>query len=36
MLPFAVIFALVRIPMLVIWMLLGWPLGPGAPLEYTP
>jgi aminobenzoyl-glutamate transport protein len=36
MLPFAVVFALVRIPMLVIWMLLGWPLGPGAPLEYTP
>lgn len=36
MLPFAVVFALVRIPMLVAWMLLKWPLGPGAPLNYTP
>jgi aminobenzoyl-glutamate transport protein len=36
MLPFAVVFALVRIPMLVGWMLLKWPLGPGAPLTYTP
>jgi p-aminobenzoyl-glutamate transporter AbgT len=26
----------VRIPMLVAWMLLKWPLGPGAPLTYTP
>ncbi len=36
MLPFAIVFAVARIIMLVIWMLLGWPLGPGAPLEYVP
>lgn len=36
MLPYAVIFAIARIVMLVIWMLIGLPIGPGAPLEYTP
>ncbi len=36
MLPFAIVFAIARILMLVIWMLLGLALGPGAPLEYTP
>lgn len=36
MLPYAIAFALVRIPMLVIWLLLEWPVGPGAPLTYTP
>jgi aminobenzoyl-glutamate transport protein len=36
MLPFAVVFALVRLPMLVVWVWLGWPVGPGAPLHYTP
>jgi aminobenzoyl-glutamate transport protein len=36
MLPFAITFALVRIPMTIIWMLLGLPLGPEAPLYYNP
>ena len=36
MLPYAVLFAIARIIMLVIWMLLGLPLGPGAPLDYVP
>jgi aminobenzoyl-glutamate transport protein len=36
MLPYAVLFAVARIIMLVFWMLLGLPLGPGAPLDYTP
>jgi aminobenzoyl-glutamate transport protein len=36
MLPYAIVFAVVRIVMLVIWMLLGIPVGPGAPLEYMP
>lgn len=36
MLPYAVVFAIARIIMLVIWMLVGLPLGPGAPLEYVP
>ncbi len=36
MLPYAVVFAVVRIVMLVFWMLLKIPVGPGAPLEYVP
>lgn len=36
MLPYAVAFALVRIPMMVIWLWLEIPVGPGAPLTYTP
>lgn len=36
MLPFAIIFALVRIPMLIAWILLELPLGPDAPLYYNP
>ena len=32
MVPYSVIFLIGWIIMLVIWMLLGWPLGPGAPL----
>ncbi len=36
MLPYAVVFAVVRIVMLVIWMLLKIPVGPGAPLDYVP
>jgi aminobenzoyl-glutamate transport protein len=36
MLPYAVIFAIARIVMLVIWMLIGLPIGPGAPLDYVP
>ncbi|MBD3220967.1 AbgT family transporter [bacterium] len=36
MLPYAIVFAIARIVMLVIWMLIGLPIGPDAPLEYTP
>ncbi|MDZ7763667.1 MAG: AbgT family transporter [Melioribacteraceae bacterium] len=36
MLPFAIVFALVRIPMMIIWMLLELPVGPDAPLYFTP
>jgi aminobenzoyl-glutamate transport protein len=36
MLPFAIIFALVRIPMLIAWILFELPLGPDAPLYYNP
>ncbi len=36
MLPFAIVFALVRIPMLIIWILFDLPLGPDAPLYYNP
>jgi aminobenzoyl-glutamate transport protein len=36
MLPFAVAFALVRIPMFVVWLLLGLPLGLEGPIYYQP
>ncbi len=36
MLPFAVAFALVRIPFFVSWLLLGLPLGLEAPIYYEP
>lgn len=36
MLPYAIIFALVRIPMLIAWILFELPLGPDAPLYYMP
>ncbi len=36
MLPFAIFIALVRIPVLIVWMLTGLPLGPDAPMYYTP
>jgi aminobenzoyl-glutamate transport protein len=36
MLPYSVVFALTAIPMLLIWVWFGIPLGPGAPLEYLP
>jgi aminobenzoyl-glutamate transport protein len=36
MLPFSVAFVLVRIPMFVVWIWLGWPLGLEAPIHYTP
>jgi aminobenzoyl-glutamate transport protein len=36
MLPYAIFFAISRIIMLVVWMLLKLPLGPGAPLTYVP
>jgi aminobenzoyl-glutamate transport protein len=36
MLPYAVAFAVVRIPMFVAWLLLGLPLGLEAPIYYQP
>jgi aminobenzoyl-glutamate transport protein len=36
MLPYSIAILLVRIPILVVWMLAGLPLGPGAPMLYTP
>jgi aminobenzoyl-glutamate transport protein len=36
MLPYSVAFALVMIPTLVLWVVLGLPLGPGAPMYYAP
>ncbi len=36
MLPFAIFIALVRIPVLIIWMVAGLPLGPDAPMYYIP
>jgi aminobenzoyl-glutamate transport protein len=36
MLPFSVAIALVRIPILIIWIWAGFPLGPGAPMYYAP
>jgi aminobenzoyl-glutamate transport protein len=34
MLPYSVVFLIVWIGMLVMWIQLGWPLGPDAPLVY--
>lgn len=34
MLPYSVVFALTAVPMLIFWILLGIPLGPGAPSNY--
>jgi len=36
MLPFAIAFALVRIPMLLIWIWAGLPLGVEGPIYYLP
>ena len=36
MLPYSIAFGLSGIAMLVLWMVLGIPLGPGAPMGYTP
>ncbi|MCF8259301.1 MAG: AbgT family transporter [Melioribacteraceae bacterium] len=36
MLPYAIIFALVRIPMLIAWVWMKIPLGPDAPFNYVP
>lgn len=35
MLPYSVVFFIGWSVLLIIWMLLGLPIGPGAPLEYT-
>ena len=36
MLPYAVVFAIVRIIMMILWMLFEVPLGPDAPMYYIP
>jgi aminobenzoyl-glutamate transport protein len=36
MLPYTMVFTLAWIVMLVLWMTLGWELGPAGPLEYLP
>ncbi|MBU1369487.1 MAG: AbgT family transporter, partial [Bacteroidetes bacterium] len=36
MLPFAIAFALVRIPMLLLWIWAGLPLGVEGPIYYLP
>jgi aminobenzoyl-glutamate transport protein len=36
MLPFAIAFALIRIPMLLLWIWAGLPLGIEGPIYYTP
>ncbi|MEX2528054.1 MAG: AbgT family transporter [Gemmatimonadota bacterium] len=36
MLPFSIVFGVLSISLVVAWMLLGLPLGPGAPMYYVP
>lgn len=36
MLPYSIAFFIVGVTTLVVWMLLGLPLGPGSPMMYTP
>jgi aminobenzoyl-glutamate transport protein len=36
MLPYSVVFLIGWSVLFTIWMLAGWPLGPGAPMEYVP
>ncbi len=36
MLPYAIAFALIRIPMLLLWIWAGWPLGLEGPIYYPP
>jgi len=36
MLPYSIAFAFTAIPVLILWIFLGIPLGPGAPMEYLP
>ncbi len=36
MLPFSIAFGIISTAVLAIWIAFGWPLGPGAPLEYMP
>jgi len=35
MLPYTLVFLIIWIAMLVVWLLLGIPLGPGAEIHYT-
>lgn len=34
MLPYSIVFGIASTTVLVLWIIFGWPLGPGAPLEY--
>ncbi len=36
MMPYAIIFAIIRIVMMILWMLFEIPLGPDAPMHYVP
>ncbi len=36
MMPYAIIFAVIRIIMMILWMLFEIPLGPDAPMHYVP
>lgn len=36
MLPYAIVFAVIRIIMMILWLAFGIPLGPDAPMYYTP
>lgn len=36
MLPYSMVFLIGWTVMFSIWMAMGWPIGPGAPLEYVP
>jgi len=36
MIPYSVVFAVGWTALLVVWVILGIPLGPDAPLYYTP
>jgi hypothetical protein len=36
MLPYSVVFFVGWLLFLAVWLLAGWPLGPGAPTEYVP
>jgi aminobenzoyl-glutamate transport protein len=36
MLPYSIAFWLAWTAMVAIWLAMGWPLGPGAPLTYPP
>ena len=35
MLPFSIAFLVGWCALLAVWMLVGWPLGPGAPITYV-
>lgn len=36
MLPYSIVFLIGWTILFAIWMLMGWPLGPGVPMEYVP
>jgi aminobenzoyl-glutamate transport protein len=36
MIPYSIVFLIGWSALFAVWILLGWPLGPGAPLDYVP